>query len=254
MSIAIDRLVHYLDGTLAAERFQDHGPNGLQVAGAATITSLATACTASLANCRAAVERDCGALLVHHGLFWGRGPITVTGILKPRLACLLRTDCNLLAYHLPLDGHPQLGNNAVGLRRLGLSLDHATGFATSPGAAIGLWTDTDPLEPIDLAERCRQAFDHPVIHCPGGPDQIRRIGMISGGGQSFLTEAAAIGLDALVTGETSEQTWHEARELGCHVFACGHHATECLAVHELGAALALRFDLQHHPLPEDNPL
>jgi putative NIF3 family GTP cyclohydrolase 1 type 2 len=169
------------------------------------------------------------------------------------VATLLGADCNLIAYHLPLDAHPTLGNNAVALERLGISA--AGSFAEHRGAAIGLWGELEtPITVDELAQRCRLAFEHEVVHCPGGGDAIRRIGVVTGGGHIFLNAAAELGLDALVTGELSEQSWHEAAELGCHCLACGHHATECRAVHGLGAKLAQDFDLEHVALAESNPL
>ena len=242
-----------VDELLEAVDFPDYGPNGLQVEGGEAIHRLATGTTASLATIRAAVAAGADALLVHHGILWG-GLQPITGMLAARVRELLAAECNLLAYHLPLDAHPERGNNAWVLRQLEADAG-VRPFASFKGREIGLAADLPRAVPADdLVARLRTLFDHEVIHCPGGSGPIRRLGVVTGGGQGALAEAAAAGCDALVTGETSEQTWHEAAELGCHCLACGHHATECRAVHELGAELARRLDLEHHPLSEHNPL
>jgi len=241
-----------LDRLLEAARFRDYGPNGLQVEGRPEIRRLATSATASLAACRAAALAGADALLVHHGLLWGRCE-PITGPLRARLGVLLRAEMSLLAYHLPLDAHPELGNNAVALGRLGAVAEGA--FAEHRGALIGrLGTLPATEDPLAFGRRLEVVFQHPVLHCPGSSSAIRRIGVVTGGGQGHLLEAAAAGCDALVTGEASEQSWHEAAESGCHLFACGHHATEDLAVHALGALVGERHGLIHLPLHLPNPV
>jgi len=252
MAISRDELQAHLDELLASERYHDHCPNGLQVEGQQEIRSLATAATASLSSCEAAIAAGVDALLVHHGLFWGSEQ-RVRGLRKPRLAALLGANCNLFAYHLPLDAHPELGNNAVALDALQIPLEGR--FGEHKGSTIGLWGRlAEPIGIDALIARCQRIFDHEVLHCPGGEAEIVEVGVCSGGGYGFLAEAAELGLDALITGEASEQSWHEARELGCHCLACGHHATECLAVHRLGELLAVEFELEHVALNEDNPI
>ena len=242
-------LIAHLDRLLEPGRFRDYGPNGLQVEGEDEIRCLATAATASLAACQAAVAAGAQALLVHHGLFWG-GETRVVGPLAGRLRVLLGGGVSLIAYHLPLDAHPEVGNNAVALRRLGC-------------ADVGVFGDKDLgrkgrlAEPLPIAAviaRCADAFIHPVLHCPGGPAVVQTVGVVTGGGQGWLTSASAAGCDVFITGEASEQSWHEAAELGCHLLACGHHATENHAVHELGAGLAARFGLRHVAIQGDNPI
>jgi dinuclear metal center YbgI/SA1388 family protein len=252
MSVDHHTLEHHLDELLEAAGFHDYADNGLQVEGRSHINTIATAASASLAACRAAVIAGADALLVHHGTIWS-GLTSIRGMIRQRLACLLPADCNLFAYHLPLDAHPELGNNAVALRLLQIE---ATGrFADHRGRAIGaIGSPSQPIAIETLVQRCQGTFDHPVVHCPGGPDTIARLGVVTGGGDSYLAEAATAHLDALVTGEASERCWHEAAELGIHLLACGHHATECIAIHELGARLATTFQLTHIPVHEDNPL
>lgn len=243
-----DLIVH-LDRLLEPGRFRDYGPNGLQVEGNDEITCLATAATASLAACQAAVAAGAQALLVHHGLFWG-GETRVVGPLAKRLAVLLGNGVSLIAYHMPLDAHAEIGNNAVALRLLGCE-------------DIGVFGEKDLgrkgrlIQPLPIAAfiaRCGEAFAHPVVHCPGGSPLVRTIGVVTGGGQAWLTAASIAGCDAFVTGEASEQSWHEAAELGCHLLACGHHATENHAVHRLGADLAHRFGLRQVTIAGDNPI
>jgi dinuclear metal center YbgI/SA1388 family protein len=248
-----DDLTRHLDDLLEARGFPDYGPNGLQVEGRAEVTRLATACTASKAVIDAAVAADAHALIVHHGLFWGGGHTRITGMLKGRIAPLLQQDCSLLGYHLPLDAHPEVGNNAVVLDLLGIAERMA--FAVYKGKAIGLMGDlTEPVSAADLSDTLAGLFKHAVVHSPGADRPIRRIGVVTGGGQSSLLEAAEAGCDAFITGEASEQTWHEAAESGCHCFSCGHHATESIAIHRLGASLAAAHDLVHLPIELDNPI
>lgn len=245
-------LVAELDRRLEAGRFRDYGPNGLQVEGRSEIRCLATAATASLAACRAAAQAGADALLVHHGLLWGRCE-PVTGPLRARLAVLLAADINLVAYHLPLDAHPEVGNNAVVLRRLGAT--DAGPFADHKGMPVGRrGLLPTPMTPAALADLLQGVFRHPVLTCPGDGRPLHHIGVVTGGGQGYLLEAHAAGCDALITGEASEQSWHEAAETGCALFACGHHATENQAIHDLGAALAERHGLVQVPLDLPNPV
>ena len=248
-----DQLVQHCSQLLESERFRDYCPNGLQVEGGAEVSILATACTASRAAIQAACAAGAQALLVHHGIIWGSAAAPITGMLKHRLAPLLASDCSLLAYHLPLDAHPQHGNNAVLLKELGLPVSGS--FGIYHGQAIGLYGDSnEPLSIDSLSQRLQSVVDHPVLHCPGDASNLHRIGIVTGGGQSLLLDAAAAGCDVLITGEASEQTWHEAQESGCHCLAAGHHATESLAIHRLGAAIAEQFNLQHLPIHIANPI
>ena len=169
------------------------------------------------------------------------------------MAQLLQHNINLIAYHLPLDASEQWGNNHLALRRLGCQ--QLQSFASSRSVDLGWYGDlSEPISPQALQQQCAELFAHSAIHCPGGPSSIRRIGMVSGGGQHFLNEAFACGCDAFISGESAEQNWHDAQELGIHFYACGHFATENIAVHDLGAHLARQFNLQHIPILGDNPL
>ncbi|TVR08379.1 MAG: Nif3-like dinuclear metal center hexameric protein [Planctomycetota bacterium] len=248
-----DDLQRHCSHLLDSERFHDYCPNGLQVEGGETISVIATACTASRAAIEAACAGGAQALLVHHGIIWGKAATPITGMLKQRLAPLLAADCSLLAYHLPLDAHPQYGNNAVLLHELGLNVDGS--FGLYHGQNIGLFANLQTeMSLAELSQRLEVAVSHPVLHCPGANANVQRIGMVTGGGQSLLLDAAAAGCDVLITGEASEQTWHEAQESGCHCLAAGHHATESIAIHRLGASIAESFGLRHLPIDIPNPV
>jgi dinuclear metal center YbgI/SA1388 family protein len=245
-------LVRHIDALLDPGTMRDYGPNGLQVEGRPEVRRLATACSASLAACRAAAERGCDALLVHHGVLWGERQ-RITGVLRGRLEVLLAAHCSLIAYHLPLDAHGELGNNAVLLELLGAR--RAAAFAEHHGTRIGWIGELEAPEPAAaFRARLERVFARPVLHCPGDGRAVRRIGAVSGGGGSHLQDAARAGCDCLVTGELGEPQWHEAAETGCHAFACGHHATEAVAVRRLGDRLARESGLEHLALEEGAPL
>ncbi len=234
-------LIRDLDALLEPGKYKDYGPNGVQVEGNNSIQRVVTSATASLAAITFAAAQQADALLVHHGILWGARDLRLTGMIAQRVRALMQANINLIAYHLPLDAQPQVGNNAVGLRLLGVDQHQAFGEQN-----LGRAGDLPAALTVDeFTARCQTAFTHPVLHCPGGPASIRRIGIVTGGGQAWLTSAAAAGCDAFITGETSEQTWHEAAELGIHCFACGHHATEDHAIHELGSLMAKKHGLIH---------
>ncbi|WJW74840.1 Nif3-like dinuclear metal center hexameric protein [Thiohalobacter sp. IOR34] len=242
--VAIDELVAYTDSLLQVEDFRDYCPNGLQVAGRGEVRRLISGVTASQALIDAAVAAGADALLVHHGWFWKGEDPRVIGIRRQRLATLLAHDISLLAYHLPLDAHPRLGNNV----RLGelLGWEAAGRFGRGEGPDLALWGRLPAaLTPAGLAARLTEVLGHPALHLPGGGEVIERIGWCTGAAQSWLEAAAGLGLDAFVSGEVSEPTAHLARELGIHYFAAGHHATERYGVQALGVHLAEKFKLEH---------
>ncbi len=252
MSIATTELAAYLDELLNASAFKDYCHNGIQISGAAEVSCIASSASASLEVCQQAVSAQADALLVHHGIIWG-SINRVDGLLRDRIQSLLGANCNLLAYHLPLDADPVWGNNSKALELLGLTNEGS--FGAYHGNEIGRWGLFEiAISPQELAKRCETAFQHAIVHCPGGPESIQKVGIITGGGQSSLLDAHAAGLDAFITGEASEQTWHEAAESGCHCFACGHYATECHAVHALAAHLAEKFGLKHLKIDQANPI
>ncbi len=248
--VGLRELVAHCDRLLEVDRLDDYCPNGLQVeADDGPVARLASGVTASAALIEAAVEWGADLLLVHHGFFWKGEPAPLTGVKGRRVATLIRGGVGLLAYHLPLDVHPELGNN----RQLGLELGLE---ACRPLEGSLIWQAElpDPESPEMLIRRIGTALGRDPLHLPGGPGRIRRLGWCSGAAQGLIEEAAAAGMDAFVSGEVSEQTTHLARELGIHYLAAGHHATERGGVRALGAHLADRFDLEHRFFDLPNPV
>lgn len=248
-----DELMVYCDLLLENSAYQDYAPNGLQVAGRDTIATLVSGVTASEALIEAAIELKADALLVHHGWFWRDEDPRVIGMKQRRLKRLLCADLSLIAYHLPLDGHVTLGNNVLLGERLGFS---QTGrFGSGPGGGIACLGETEaPLSVDALAELIATVLGRSPLVLAGGGHPIRRIGWCSGAAQGFLAQAASLGLDAFISGEASERTFHEARELGVHYFSAGHHATERYGVSALGSHLAQKYGLTHHFIDITNPV
>ncbi|HEY0826308.1 MAG TPA: Nif3-like dinuclear metal center hexameric protein [Ramlibacter sp.] len=245
-------LLQAFDTLLAPERFKDYGPNGLQVEGREQVRAIVSGVTASRALIEAAVERGADAIFVHHGLFWRGQDGRVTGWMKQRLALLLAHDINLYAYHLPLDAHPELGNNAQFGRRLGLRADarfgeQDLGFVGEPadGRAFG--------DSGALAVHVRQALGREVTCVPGAAGPIRRIAWCTGGAQSYFEAAIAAGAQAFLTGEISEPQAHYARECGVSFLACGHHASERYGAPAVAAHVAQQLGIAHAFVDVDNP-
>lgn len=251
--VELQQLVDYCDELLQAATFQDYCPNGLQVEGRARVRRIVSGVTASQALIEAAAQQQADLLLVHHGFFWKGEDARVTGMKRRRLGALLGSDISLLAYHLPLDAHPELGNNAQLARRLGLVEQGR--FGTGAGAELACFGSLpEPLGVQQLGERIRQALGRAAQCIEAGAQPIRSLGWCSGAAQSYLEEAARRGLDAFISGEISEPTVHIAREYGIHYFAAGHHATERYGVQALGEHLAGRFAIEHSFVDIDNPV
>lgn len=243
-------LVHYCNELLQIDSFQDYCPNGLQVEGRATIQTIVSGVTASLALLEAAKAHQADLILVHHGYFWrGNSPV-ITGMMQRRLALLLKEDMNLLAYHLPLDAHEELGNNA----RLAqvLDLDSQGPLATNKLVFHGHLKK--PCSPAVLVKLLREKLGQKPMHISGKAREISSIAWCTGAAQDNIDIAVELGVDAFLSGEISERTVHSARETGVHYFACGHHATERYGVQALGEHLAQRFELKHHFIDIDNPV
>ena len=242
----IDTHLHVL---LDVARFRDYGPNGLQVEGKPEVRKLVSGVTASLALIDAAVAAGADALLVHHGLFWRGHDGRVTGWMKTRLARLLAHHINLFAYHLPLDAHPELGNNAQLGRRLGWRAE--ANFGEQALGCLGDAAATPDLQSLSAALAGVLAREPLVV--PGDGRPLRRIAWCTGGAQGYFEAAIAAGADAYVTGEISEPQAHLARETGVAFLACGHHATERFGAPALGAHLAAEFGLDHEVFDLPNP-
>jgi dinuclear metal center YbgI/SA1388 family protein len=241
-----------MDGVLQPETFRDYGPNGLQVEGRPLVRKLVTGVTASLALIEAAIGAQADAVLVHHGLFWRGQDGRVTGWMKQRLSRLLAHDINLFAYHLPLDAHPVLGNNAQLARVLGITLlpIEQGRFGEQSLGFLGQW----PMGSAQaLADHVALVLGRPVTLVSEPNRRIERIALCTGGAQSYFEPAIAAGADAFITGEISEPQAHYARESGVAYIACGHHASERYGVQALGAAIAGQFGLEHLFIDIPNP-
>jgi dinuclear metal center YbgI/SA1388 family protein len=239
----------FLNTLLEVDRFRDYGPNGLQVEGKAQVRKIVSGVTASLAFIDAALARGADAMLVHHGLFWRGQDGRLTGWLKVRVERLLAGGASLFAYHLPLDAHPALGNNAQLGARLGLVADgrfgeQDLGFVANAGYATTLDA---------LAQSAQRQLGRTPIVAPGDGRGLRRVAWCTGGAQGYFEAAVAAGADAFITGEISEPQAHLARETGVAFLACGHHATERFGAPAVAAHLAERFDLDHEFIDVDNP-
>jgi dinuclear metal center YbgI/SA1388 family protein len=243
---ARDEIIAYLDDLLDAGAFEDYGPNGLQVPGAEEVSVVVTGVSAHLELFDRAAALRAQMVLCHHGLFWRKQPLGLDERRKARLKALFDTDMSLAAYHLPLDAHAEVGNNALILAELGFERGEKFGD-------VG-WTGTGSMSRDELVDRCRQVFGQEPIAFPHGPEEVRSIGVVSGGGASALGEAVARGLDAMISGEPSEPAMAEAQEAGITFIAGGHYATETFGVRRLGELLAERFGVEHRFVSVPNPV
>jgi dinuclear metal center YbgI/SA1388 family protein len=247
-------VIAFLDQLLEPDRFDDFGPNGLQVPGAEQVATVVTGVSAHVALFERAIEEDADLVLVHHGLFWRGMPMHVTPALHRRLAPLIKHDIALAAYHLPLDGHPEHGNNA--LLADGLGCVATEPFAHHGGTPIGVagtFAD-DGITVEELTDRVTTLTDREPLVLPEGPERIRRIGIVSGAGADYVHDAVAAGLDAFLTGEPAERVAAVAREEGIHFVAAGHHATETLGIRRLGDLLQHEHQIVHRFIDIPNPI
>ncbi len=237
---------------LQPARFKDYGPNGLQVEGRADIAQVVSGVTASRALIEAAIEAKADAIFVHHGLFWRGQDGTVTGWMKQRIALLLAHDINLFAYHLPLDAHPELGNNAQLAQLFGLSVQNR--FGDQDLGLIGTPPNGHSFAKVnDLADHVSAKLGRQALVVAGDGRPLRRIAWCSGGAQSYFEDAIAAGADAFITGEISEPQAHLARETGVAFLACGHHATERFGAQAVANFVAKQLGLSHQFIDIDNP-
>lgn len=248
------QIVDYCNELLRVQDFRDYCPNGLQVEGKSEVKKIISGVTACQDLIDQALDAGADALLVHHGYFWKGEDASIVGPKKNRIAALLKNNVSLLAYHLPLDAHPELGNNIELARRLGIEVKGCVDQGSAKGL---LWygelaseTSADALG--QLITGCLQRSP---LHLASTSQQgIKTIGWCSGGAQGYIEQAAELGLDAYISGEVSEQTFHLARELDIHYFAAGHHATESYGVQALGALLARHFGIEHRFIDVVNPI
>ena len=249
MTIPRHELLAHFDALLQPERFKDYCPNGLQVEGKPEVARIVSGVTASRALIDAAIAAGADAIFVHHGLFWRGMDGRVTGWMKERLRRLLAHDINLFAYHLPLDAHGELGNNAQLGRVLGWQADRRFGEQD-----LGLSAPASFARAADLAAHVQTALARGVtLVAPEGERPIRRVAWCTGGAQGYFESAIAAGADAFITGEISEPQTHLARETGVAFIAAGHHATERYGAPAVAAQAAQQFGLEHRFIDIDNP-
>jgi dinuclear metal center YbgI/SA1388 family protein len=251
---ARDEILAYCDDLLDAGSFEDYGPNGLQVPGGAEVSKVATGVSANLELLERAVSSGAQLVLTHHGLLWGSEVSPVSRPMAARLRALLCAEVSLAAYHLPLDAHPEIGNNALLRDALGLTPDERP-FGRAKGSAVGLiGRAEEPIEVAELGRRLAEAVGREPLVFEAGPDRISSVGIVTGGGAFAIHEAGPLGLDALVTGEPSEPVMGEAREYGVHFLAGGHYATETFGIRRLGELVAERFEVDQEFIDVPNPV
>jgi dinuclear metal center YbgI/SA1388 family protein len=250
----ISTIVAALDELLDPSAFKDLGPNGLQVPGGEEAAHVVTGVSAQQELIERAVELEAQLVLVHHGLFWDFRPTGLTPVLAERLRPLFRHDIALAAYHLPLDAHPEVGNNAILAVRLGCERHEP--FGAYRGTPVGRLGDfgAEGIPAADLFARVRDLTRREPTVFDGGPERVRRIGIVSGSAADVLDEAIGLGLDAFLTGEPREHVMADAREAGIHFIAAGHYATETFGVRALGDWLQARFGLEHTFVDIPNPV
>jgi len=248
-----DDLVAHLDEFLAAGSGRDYCPNGLQVEGRVAVGKIVVGVSACQELFEEAAQQRADAVLVHHGLFWEKDPRPLVGLLYRRIRILIDAGINLIAYHLPLDRHDQVGNNILAAHRFGISRPEP--FGEYDGLSIGFGGTLDePMDPEAFALRCEEVFGQRPMTFAAGPDRIDRAAFVSGAAENLLHEAVAQGYDAFVTGEVSEWVMNVARESGVHFFAAGHYATERLGVQALGDHVARTFGIDVDFVDVPNPV
>jgi len=248
----LERLTDYINRTLDCSRFDDYAPNGMQVQGKVEIQTLISGVTASENFLDAAIAANADAVLVHHGYFWKGESPTITGMRHARISRLIKADVSLLAYHLPLDVHAEFGNNAQLGQKLGLVVDSRHMLSGIPDL---LWTGhlLTPMDAETFSAHVSKAVGRSVTAVGNPSDLIKTVAWCTGGAQRYIQDASKLGCDVYISGEISEQTTHEARELGLLYIAAGHHATERYGVQALGAHLASQFEIEHRFIDIDNP-
>jgi dinuclear metal center YbgI/SA1388 family protein len=249
-----DEIIAFCDAFLDAGSFEDYGPNGLQVPGADEVSKIATGVSANLEFLERAVGAGAQLVLSHHGLLWGSEVTRLSGPMAGRLRALLCPHASLAAYHLPLDAHPEVGNNVLLRGALGLEPDERQ-FGWAKGSAIGaVGSVPEPLSIDELSRRLADAVGREPLVFDSGPDRISSVGIVTGGGGFAIHEAGPLGLDALVIGEPSEPVMGEAREYGVNLLAGGHYATETFGIRRLGELVAERFGIEHEFIDVPNPI
>jgi dinuclear metal center YbgI/SA1388 family protein len=254
MSCLLQEAIAELDRLLEPGRFRDYCPNGLQVPGGAEVARIATGVSASAELFELAIGERVDLLIVHHGLFWGSTPTPIDAPMKRRLKLLFDADMSLAAYHLPLDAHPEVGNNA--LIALALGADSLQPFAPHEGEPIGFVASFagEGLDSGALFARVTELTARTPLVFDAGPERVRSVAIVSGAGADYLTDAVTAGADAFITGEPAERVMTQAREAHIHFVAAGHYATETFGVRRIGEHLSERFGVEHVFIDLPNPV
>jgi len=245
----IKNVAHYIHELLDVDAFKDYAPNGLQVQGKEKLKKIVMGVSATQALIEAAIEKEADAILVHHGWFWDKEDPRIIGMKHNRLKLLIENDINLLAYHLPLDAHPELGNNAQLAKVLDIHMEDVM-----DGQDVGNYGRLDEYMSLEeLGQSIEKKLGRKPMLINAGDHAIRRVAWCTGGAQGYIDKAAKAGVDAYISGEISEHTTHTARENGVHYIAAGHHATERYGVQALGEHVAAKFGLLCEFVDIDNP-
>jgi dinuclear metal center YbgI/SA1388 family protein len=249
----LTELIGYLDELLSPGDFDDYGPNGLQVPGPEMVDAIVTGVSAHRELFEGAAETGAQLVIAHHGLFWDFHPRSLSPTMKERLRLLFDNEMALASYHLPLDAHPEVGNNALICAALGL--ERSEPFGEHRGRSVGFVGRSAEGVPFDeLRARCVDAFGQEPFAWASGPELVKSVGVVSGAAASSFGEAIAGGLDAFLTGEPAEHVMADARESGTHFIAAGHYATETFGVRRLGELLAAEFGVEHRFVAAPNPI
>lgn len=246
-------IIQWCDQTLKSPEFKDYAPNGLQIEGKHEVNKILCAVTASQTAVDAAIAQGADLLLVHHGYFWKGEPYPITGMRGKRIKSLIQHDISLVGYHLPLDSHPTLGNNAAIADLLELeNIENLDPIERHPIGNIGYLKT--PMSPEDFKLFASERIGFEAIHLPCDKTRIQKVGFCTGGAQDYIKKAAEQNCDAYISGEVSERTFYEAAELGVHYYACGHHATEKYGVQRLAKAISEQFNIEYSYFELNNPI
>lgn len=249
----LNDIIQWCDQTLKSAEFKDYAPNGLQIEGTTEVSKILCAVTASQSAIDAAIAQGADLLLVHHGYFWKGEPYPITGMRGKRIKSLIQHDISLVGYHLPLDSHPTLGNNAAIADLLELqNIEALDPTERHPIGNIGYLKSAMSPEAFKAFVSERLGFD--AIHLPCDKSTIEKVGFCTGGAQDYIAKAALQNCDAYISGEVSERTFYEAAELGVHYYACGHHATEKYGVQRLAKAISEQFNIEYSYFELNNPI
>ncbi len=249
----LNEIIQWCDQTLKSHEFKDYAPNGLQIEGTSEVKKILCAVTASQTAIDAAIAYGADLLLVHHGYFWKGEPYPITGMRGKRIKSLIQHDISLVGYHLPLDSHPTIGNNAA-IADL-LELEHIEALDPNERNPIGnIGYLKSAMSPEVFKQFASEKLGFDAIHLPADKTSIQKVGFCTGGAQDYIKKAANQDCDAYISGEVSERTFYEAQELNVHYYACGHHATEKYGVQRLAKAISEQFNIEYSYFELNNPI